>query len=104
MTPPGSGIVYQDPPNLDQIPDFGALGKWIAKLQSWCKAAHREIEDLKRHAEELEGERSKLETEVRELRGLDDEMKGVREMVDDIERGIRTYDELKDYLTPPHRP
>lgn len=97
VTLPG-GVPDQDPPDLETIPNFPALEKWIAKLQSWCKTARKELEEKDKEIEGLQDKAQEQERDLEEAKAALAEIETVREMVDDIERGIRTYDELKDYL------
>jgi predicted nucleic acid-binding Zn-ribbon protein len=92
-------------PDLAQVPNFTALEGWVGKLQTWCKAAAKEIELLNKEAEDLRGRQSdaqdKLDEAEKELQAFTDlahDFNGLVEFVNDVERRVRTGPELFDYM------
>jgi hypothetical protein len=83
-------------PDLTKAPKTEQLVPWLTKLDKWCRAAVREIDDLKTHSAELSSECERLERACQEF-GLDEfTLDSLQEKIRDFSRGLVTAEELLD--------
>lgn len=92
-------------PDLAQVPNFTGLEGWVGKLQTWCKAAAKEIEQLNKEVESLRGAQSDIQDnldetarELEEARVHSESFLGLVEFINDVERRVRTGPELFDHM------
>src|SRR4051812_23510782 len=103
--------------DVSELPNFGALRTalegspsrqaildWVAKLEGWCKASMAENADteqkLQGEIEKSDEALAKAERELEETRAAAEELDHLRDAIMDVERGIRTHDELVEQTRP----
>lgn len=72
------------------------LAKWIDKLERWCELSIEAGTQDKDEIEGLQQEQENLVEQIGELEGTEDELEHLRTVVQDIPRGIRSFEELLD--------
>lgn len=83
-------------PDLTTVPNFDALRGWVRKLESWCDSAH---DELGARDDALRDALSEKDIALGGEKEAEDALEHVKEMVSDIDRGIRTFEELKEWLS-----
>ena len=89
-------------PNLENLPNFDALGEWFAKLKSWCEHAQDTIEDLGGKLDDAEMTRQNdvadAKAEVEFMEGEIERARDLKQFVEDVFRKVRDSKELKQFV------
>lgn len=73
-----------------------ALAMWLDKLERWCELSIEGAKGDEDKIEELQGEVESLQEALAEFGAVDEELEHLRTVVQDIPRGIRSFEELLD--------
>lgn len=90
--------VEQQPPDVTDLPKFGALKEWIEKLEAWSRQIHVEHGTLQAANEQLRIRIAHADEEMSKMRDEQESLESLYELVRDAERGVCTWDEVAQYV------
>lgn len=78
------------------LPNFTALREWIDKLEDWCREEAEDRQKAERSAKDMQDQVEAQERELVLARDATEELESVEEQLQDVERGVVTFEEFME--------